>query len=193
MKLSTQERLIIELLCAISNKEPSGYDTSFIRKAVSTRQEWAIPIRYESLDDGSPRPLFVTEVFAILDTYRWISDTIKSVGIEASDLKSSINGPRPAPLAFDGFDGNNESDHLSAAQMLVDDLDRYEEQKGKVNDTHSHRRDAYIKVANAYIKALNASGDYMLPQTFENLVAVLNDGSKLQFDLVELSSLWPRK
>lgn len=192
MKLSTQERLIIELLCAISNKEPSGYDTSFIGKAVSTHQEWAIPIRYQSLDDGAPRPLFVTEVFAILETYRWISDTIKSIGVEANDLKSSVTGQALAPLAFDGFDGNNENDHLSTALMLVDDLDRYEEQKGKVNDTHSRRRDAYIKVANAYIKALNASGNYLLPRTFENLVAVLSDGSRLQFDSVELSSLWPR-
>lgn len=192
MKLSPSERLIIELLCDIANKKPSDYDTNFISKAISSQQEWAIPIKYQCLDDGSPKPLFVSEVYAILETYRWISDTIQSTGISKDDLKKMVVDNSTAPITFDGFDGNNESEHLSAARMLIDDLGLYQEQSGKANNTHAPRRDAYIKVSNAYIKELKAAGNYTLQHTIENLVAVLNKGSKLQMDIVELSALWHR-
>lgn len=191
MQLSAQERLIIELLCSISSKTPSEYDTDFIAKVVSSKQEWAIPLKYQSLKDDTPKPWFVSEVFAILDTYRWISDTIKVASTSEDALRQMFTDPGRVPIVFDGFDGNNEIEHLSAARVLIDDLGLFEEQKGKANNTHGPRRDAYIRVANAYVKAQKESG-YQLGKTTNNLAAVLAEGAKLKFDRIELSSLWSK-
>lgn len=191
MLLSPQERLIIELLCAISSKKPSDYDTDFIGKVVSQQQEWAIPLKYQSLSDGSPKPIFVSEVFAILETYRWISDTMEDIKINEADLRTRFTDQGRVPIIFDGFDGNNEIEHLSAANVLIDDLGLYQEQKGKANNTHGPRRDAYIQVANAYVQAQQKE-QYTLQRTAENLINILSEAARFKIGLVELSSLWPK-
>lgn len=191
MQLSPQERLIIELLCSISSKTTSEYDTSFIARMLASRQEWAIPFQYQNLEDDTSKPLYVSEVLAILATYRWISDTINKTGLSEDAIRNMFADPGRVPIVFDGFDGNNESEHLSAARVLINELGRFQEQKDRANNTHGPRRDAYIRVANEYIQAATENG-HQLEQTQEALVRVLSGGAHRMFGKVELSPLWSK-
>ncbi|MBS3019112.1 hypothetical protein DJFAAGMI_01851 [Comamonas sp. PE63] len=194
MNLTPAEKLIIELLCDSLKGKDSVYDVEFLSKVISSNETWAISKRYQSLEDKSPEPAYVTEVYAILEAYRWVYDTTQELGPRVSEIRSIVQekGQVHVQEKFDGFDGNNESDHLSAAHIIVDDLRLYEEQKGRVNNTHGPRRDAYVRVANAYMKLREEAPDGILPRTYESLLEVFREAAKLKLDIVLLDPRWAR-
>lgn len=192
MNLTAAEKLIIELLCDCLKGKESEYDVEFLKNAIGQDMTWAIPFKYETLNEGLERPRYVQEVFAILETYRWIHDTSRTLGADFTKIVESIKGDLWVPPTFDGFDGNNESAYLGASKMIVDDLARYQEQTGNTNNTHAPRLDAYIRTANAYMKLRIKTDQYYPPQTEENLKEVFTEASKRYLDQTVLNAQWLR-
>lgn len=190
LKLSAAEKLIIGLLCDSLKDKESEYDTEFINDAIFRNMTWAIPLKYDSLDEKEELPLYVREVFAILETYQWIQITSHTLGAQLPDVLSQAKGELWAPPVFDGFDGNNESAHLGAARMLVERLDRFNEQAGNINNTHAPRREAYIRVANAFMKLREKTNEYFPAQSAENLAFVMSEGARRYLDRIELNPKW---
>ena len=70
-------------------------------------------------------------VFDVLDMYRALGTAAAHHGID-------IDSPRAASARFEGFDGNNETEHLAVAKVLQENGDRWTESLGQ-GDLNSHR------------------------------------------------------
>jgi uncharacterized protein YfbU (UPF0304 family) len=70
-------------------------------------------------------------VFDVLDMYRALGTAAAHHGID-------IDSPRAASARFEGFDGNNETEHLAVAKVLQENGDRWTESLGQ-GDMNSHR------------------------------------------------------
>lgn len=85
-----------------------------------------------------------TEVFAILDMHRAFSSAYQKDGRAL-----------PANATFEGFDGNNESDHFHFAKFFRRDMGRYGEQAAAPDDAHMPTLDRYRRM----LRAFNAVSD----------------------------------
>jgi uncharacterized protein YfbU (UPF0304 family) len=51
---------------------------------------------------------------------------------------------------FRGFDGNNESEYMSVASFLINDLERFEEFKGRSMNSHMPSIETYRRMLSAF-------------------------------------------
>ena len=56
----------------------------------------------------------------------------------------------PVQSHLPGFDGNNESSHISAARFLVDSLDRFQHFKGRDFNAHMPTLDGHRRMLNVF-------------------------------------------
>src|SRR5947209_4609316 len=54
-------------------------------------------------------------------------------------------------IEFRGFDGNNETEQMSIARFLVDDLGRFERFKGRDFNSHTASVDAYRRMLGVFL------------------------------------------
>lgn len=99
-------------------------------------------------------------------SYKQLSEADKKfVEIEA---KPFGRDPR-----FVGFDGNNESDYMSTASFIVNQLDRFEEFKGRDFNSHCPLVDAYRRMLFVF-EEMNDGWSFELLNA-EQLVKVLKE------------------
>ena len=121
LDFSDGEKLIVGMLIDISRRlkgDEGQLDVSFIDKALCEGHHWALARKlgfFEESDD----PKVVEEVMDVLEMWARLEDSY------------------PNQLQFPGFDGNNESGHLSIARFLIEDMDEWPQFKGR--DLNSHR------------------------------------------------------
>ena len=89
--------------------------------------------------DEIATPGMIKEVLAILDMFR----TFDNVYTEAGS-------PVPDEAKFQGFDGNNETEHFAFARFFVEDMRRYEEQSGASFNSHAPMLDRYRRMLRTY-------------------------------------------
>lgn len=107
------EKLLIWMLADIGEKVGDNpEDHAFIKEAMFSGNYWAIEWQFPGIFAEATPPEVVKEVVNILDTWSFIED--------ASNEK------------FPGFDGNYEGEHLSAARMMTEKMQRFESFKGRV-------------------------------------------------------------
>lgn len=105
-----------------------------------------IPWKYNGIkfeDDNTP-PI-VNEVVDILDMWSFIEDSYNSFSATEKEAVVKEAEPFGKDPVFRGFDGNNETDHMSVAMFLIDDLGRFSNFKGRSLNAHmptieTHRR-----------------------------------------------------
>lgn len=139
MKISDSERLILLMLCEIHQalKIKDGFDADFLSKALIDGHAWAIRHEYSHVLPREDDPAeMVKEVQDILDMWRVIETSygeLDPAGKKALEDAVPIFGKNPT---FDGFDGNNETEHMSIYQFLVEDMGRWSEFKGRDKNSH---------------------------------------------------------
>lgn len=141
MKLSDGEKLIILMLSDLHEKlDINGeIEPYFLKSAIFNDHLWGIRWKYSGIPfEDSEDPTIVKEVADILDMWSFIERGYSKLNEKDKETLSNnveFFGKNPK---FEGFDGNNESEYMSTAMFLVNDLDRFTEFKGRSFNCHHH-------------------------------------------------------
>jgi len=139
MKLSNGEKLILLMLSDIYKKLDieDSFDPEFIKSAIYTDNLWGLEWKFTGVPfERSGTPKIVSEVVDILDMWSFIEDSYSRLDASAKKRVEDEASPFGKNPKFSGFDGNNETDYISVARFLIDDLERFEKFKGR--DLNSH-------------------------------------------------------
>ena len=176
MKLSDGEKLILLMLTELYEKlDVNGeIEPEFIRSAIFSDKTWSIPWKYVGIPfEDQNTPPVVKEVLDILDMWSFIEYSYSRLNVEEKSIlvkMSDVFGKNPK---FKGFDGNHETEYMSTAMFLVNDLDRFSEFKGRDFNSHMSVVDAYSRMLEKYSPIVDRS--YHEPLTPEQLAEILNE------------------
>lgn len=163
MKLSNPEKLILVMLSEIHQKlEIQGdTDTKFLLDAIYSDHTWALSWDMPGIvqDGGDETPPEVNEVADILDMWHFIETSCESFNVtEKDELYSAVENV--AVTRFVGFDGNNETKHMSIARFLVESMNRFQHFKGRDFNAHCPTLYLYRPMVSAFnsIRKTNSLG-----------------------------------
>lgn len=177
MKPTSTEKLIIAMMCDIMRQQKSEteLDPDFIQDCISNGYEWAIAWQYHGLlgDGADETPPEVIEVCDILGMYSNLKASFEELDdAEKAEVikETSIND---AGVRFPGFDGNNETDYMVIARVLIEKLDRYIDLDSTPYNSHCPMLAKYRRQYAEYDKTIDsmAIGG---PLSKENIIAILN-------------------
>jgi uncharacterized protein YfbU (UPF0304 family) len=153
MKISDGEKLILLMLSELyENLEIDGeIEPKFIQSAIFSNNLWAIPWKYSGIPfEDQDDPEVVKEVLDILDMWRFIEHSYEQLsGKEKEQLKETAK-PFGKDPKFPGFDGNNESSYMGIASFVVNDLERFEEFKGRNFNSHCPSLDGHGRMLSVF-------------------------------------------
>lgn len=149
MNISDSEKLILLMLSELYDTVgvKGEIDPDFIRSAIFDNKEWSIPWMYPGIPfTEQSTPDVVKEVLDILDMWSVIESSYEQLSAEDKILLEKSAEPFGKDPKFDGFDGNNESEHMSTAKFLVHDLHRFDEFKDRYFNSHSQVLEIYRRM-----------------------------------------------
>lgn len=175
MKLTDGEKLIILMLSEMYEalKIKGETDPDFLRSAIFNDQLWAIRWKYAGIPfDSSDDPPILREVLDILDMWSLVEFSYSQLDNEDKNKLAQDAAPFGTNPSFMGFDGNHETEYMSVARFLVDQLDRFQEFKGRSFNCHYPSLDAHRRMI-AIFEPIRASlEDSTL--SLEQLTIILN-------------------
>lgn len=146
--LTPGEKLILLMLCDLHkhHKVKSETDPDFVRDAILEGHLWALGWEYTGIFGGDDTDEeVVSEVGEIMTMWRVLEDSFNALA--AADQAKVLEAIDPWPeVKFRGFDGNNESTHMSAAGFMINKLDRFAEFKGRDLNAHMPTLDAHRRM-----------------------------------------------
>lgn len=176
MELSAGEKLILIMLSEIheSLKIKDGIDPKFVRNAIYDESLWSIAWKYPGIirSDENSTPPVVREVLDILEMWELLEfsyDQLQSADKERVKAEANLFGH---DLRFRGFDGNHETEHLGAARVLIDDLDRFSTFKGRDLNSHMPSLDRYARMLGVYLPIRHSHSTNTL--NAEQIIQILN-------------------
>ncbi|MCJ1959900.1 YfbU family protein [Novosphingobium mangrovi (ex Hu et al. 2023)] len=134
MQISDGERLIAYMLAELMEKsgEQFDIDPAFIKSALANQDEWAIEWKCPGIFGGDPTEQeVIDETCKILTMWRVIDNSIDQIPEEQLPEL-----PDEYLRQFEGFDLNNDP-HYSVAEVLIEQLDRFQERAGMGLNSHS--------------------------------------------------------
>lgn len=139
MKLTNPEKLILVMLSEIHQKLgiQGDTDTQFLLEAIYNDHTWALSwemsgIVQDEIDDVPPE---VKEVADIFDMWHSIETSCERFNAAEKDELDAAVGD-VAVTRFMGFDGNNETKHMSIARFFVESMNRFQHFKGREFNAH---------------------------------------------------------
>jgi hypothetical protein len=176
MKLTDGEKLTLMMLCDLYDKNEfeGDLDHNFIRDAIFEDQTWAIPWKFSGIPfEDTEAPPLVKRVLDILDMWRNIEYSYSELNGDAKEAlkdKASLFGINPQ---FKGFDGNNETEYLAAADFVINKLERFTEFKLRDLNSHAPSLDIYDRMLQVYTTLLHENmGE---PLNLDQLVIILRE------------------
>lgn len=176
MKISDGEKLILLMLSEIYDKlgVDGEVEPDFIRSAIFSDNTWSIPWKYMGIPfEEQNTPEVVKEVLDVLDMWSMIERSYEGLSEKQKEWVEKEAEPFGKDPKFPGFDGNNESEHMGTASFLVNDLDRYEEFKGRNFNSHYPTIESYrhmLSVFKPILKNLNFK-----PLSAQDIVDILKE------------------
>jgi uncharacterized protein YfbU (UPF0304 family) len=149
MKLTDGEKLIVFMLADLYEKlEVEGeIQPDFLKSAISNDHLWAVPWKYSGIPfEHSDDPPVVREVVDILDMWSFIEHGYSQLTEGQKKQLAKDAAPFGENPRFQGFDGNNESEHMSTAMFLVNELERFQEFQGRSFNCHHSSIDAHRRM-----------------------------------------------
>lgn len=161
MKITDGEKLILLMLSEIYDK--LGIDgeiqPDFIRSAIFSNNTWSIPWKYVGIPfEEQNTPEIVGEVLDILEMWSVIETSYAQLSPEQQGWVEKEAEPFGANPKFPGFDGNNETEYMGTASFLVNELDRFEEFKGRSFNSHFPSIEAYRRMLSVFGPIYRDSG-----------------------------------
>ncbi|EHW5634432.1 YfbU family protein [Escherichia coli] len=176
MQLSDGEKLILMMLCDLYDKnEIEGeIDHTFVRDAIFENQTWALPWKFSGIPfKNTETPRVVKKVLDILDMWRVIEYSYSELTEEEKKkLKENVELFGKKPI-FKGFDGNNETEYLAAADFVINKLDRFEEFKLRDLNSHMPSLATYERMMHVFNPLFHEN--FGEPLTLEQLTLVLRE------------------
>lgn len=152
MQPTAVEKLTVLMLCEIFKKLEieNSFDPDLISQAISSGDTWVLDWKYGIRDEGSVRPPHVREVGDTLDMYSFLRDSFQRLDEgDQAKVEAAVPNAR-ASVTFHGYDGNNETEYLSAARYMVDHLDAFESMKDVAT------RNSHMPVVEMYARMFGA-------------------------------------
>ena len=133
------EKLIVSMLCDLFRQlqvDASAIDRKLVEKATVGGHTWALEWEHggmftESINEQVP--FEVTEILNMWWTIEWSYDQLSEE--ERVDLEGDSGTGRDR-FMFGGFDGNEETQHYSVAEVMIGVLGRFRQFKDR--DLNSH-------------------------------------------------------
>lgn len=175
MKLSDGEKLIILMLTEIYQKLEIDGETEpdFLRSAIFNDHLWGIRWKYSGIPfDRAEDPPIVREVVDILDMWSFIEYAYSNLDVEGKKRLAELAKPFGENPHFHGFDGNNETEHMSVAMFMVNQLDRFQEFKGRSFNCHHRSLDGHKRMLSIFESLRASLADASL--SVEQLAKILN-------------------
>lgn len=149
MKLTNPEKLTLFMLSEIYDK--LGLDdvnTKLLRKAILSENLWALDWEMQGIvgSKSEDTPPDVSEVVNYLDMWSFLEEAYESFGAADKALVKKEAHPFGDPVRFSGFDGNNEGELISIADMLVGHMNRFQRFKGRDLNSHVTLRENYARM-----------------------------------------------
>ena len=147
VRISDGEKLILLMLCDRykHQKVDSDIDPWFVSEAIGWGRYWALVWKYDMFSSHVDSPRVVTEVCDVLDMWSFIERGYAELSEKDKKRVESEAEPFGKDVAFEGFDGNEESDHRGIALFLINEVGRFLRFKGRDLNSHcpsidGHRR-----------------------------------------------------
>ena len=153
MKLTDGEKLIVLMLTDLYEKlgVEGEIQPDFIKSAIFNDHLWAVPWKYSGIPfERSDDPPVVREVVDILDMWSFIEHAYSELTEEQKEKLAKDAAPFGENPRFQGFDGNNESEHMSTAMFLVNELERFQEFQGRSFNCHCPSIDGHRRMLSAF-------------------------------------------
>ncbi|WP_340668843.1 YfbU family protein [Bradyrhizobium ottawaense] len=139
LNFTKEQRLMLLMICDLYKKPDNReFNAELISRAIVGGHDWAIEWEYGAIFPEKPDTdndvSFVTDV---LDMWRFIEHGYSKLsGPDRSKIEAAVPYRGKDPK-FIGFDGNNETNLMGIAQMMIDGLGRFESFKGRSLNSHS--------------------------------------------------------
>jgi uncharacterized protein YfbU (UPF0304 family) len=153
MKLTDGEKLIILMLTEMYEKLQIEGETEpdFLRSAIFNNHLWGIRWKYSGIPfEHSEDPPIVREVVDILDMWSFIESAYTKLNNQERQQLALAAKPFGENPRFNGFDGNNESEYMSVAMFLVNQLERFQEFKGRSFNCHQRSLDTHRRMLTVF-------------------------------------------
>lgn len=153
MKISDGEKLILLMLSELYEKMnvEGEIEPEFIKSAIFRDQLWGIPWKYSGIPfEDQETPDIVKVVVDILDMWSFIEYGYQGLSKEEKAQLEIDAAPFGKEPQFRGFDGNNESEYMSVASFLINDLDRFQDFKGRSMNSHMPSIETYKRMLSAF-------------------------------------------
>lgn len=149
VKISEGEKLILMMLRDQHNhlKVNGDTDPEFIQNMLLGGHYWSLDWRMPGLfHDHVDNRSDVHEVVNVLEMWSFIESGFANLSRAEKERVISKAGIRGKKLAFLGFDGNTESNLISIARFLINDLERFEHFKDRRLNSHSPSIQVYRRM-----------------------------------------------
>jgi uncharacterized protein YfbU (UPF0304 family) len=176
MKITDGEKLILLMLSELYDKlgVDGEMEPDFIRSAILSNNTWSIPWKYVGIPfEEQDTPEIVKEVLDVLDMWSMIERSYEDLSKEQKEWVEKEAEPFGENPKFPGFDGNNETDYMGTASFLVNDLDRFEEFKGRNFNSHCPSIESYRRML-AVFKPIMRDLQFR-PLSPQNIVDILKE------------------
>ena len=176
MKITDGEKLILLMLSELFEqfKVNGEIDPEFIKSAIFNDQLWGLRWKYPGIPfENVEDPEIVKEVVDILDMWSFIEHSYEKLSDDEKIKLEKGAEPFGKSPRFHGFDGNNETFHMSTALFVVNDLDRFNEFKGRDFNSHCPSLDGYQRMLSVFEPIRNNLG--YEPLSVKDLIAILNE------------------
>lgn len=153
MKVTDGEKLILLMLSELYDKlgVDGEIEPDFIRSAIFSNKTWSIPWKYSGIPfESQETPKIVKEVLDILDMWSFIEYSYGELNDKGKAYVEKEAAPFGKEPKFRGFDGNNETDYMGTASFIVNQLDRFEEFKGRNFNSHRPSVDGYQRMLSVF-------------------------------------------
>jgi uncharacterized protein YfbU (UPF0304 family) len=177
MTLTTAEKLQILMLCDLSKPaQDRELDFGFIARAVLNGDVWALHWKYPGLGLEVTTPPDVQMVCDVLTMWEHIEESFAKL-LPADKARVELESYSGGAPRFLGFDGNNETELMHIARLLVDDLERWSVFKGRGLNSHSRTIETNERLLNAWRPVWDRKVMQMRDYGFstDELIAVLRE------------------
>lgn len=175
MEMTDAQRLIIFMLAEIyEHLGLEGVDPNLIREAIHSDNTWGISMAYDGLRfEETDTPPHVQGVMQAMEMWRHLERIFEQYSEgEQRDILQRSNQSRET-LLFPGFDGNNETEHISAATFLIDNLGLFHRFRGRDLNAGYPCMTRYRRMLPAYTEVLRSDRG-LEGMTPEDMVNILN-------------------
>lgn len=173
MEFSAPQKLIVTLLTDIHQALgiKNSVDPMLVQRLVTSDRAWALEWAYPGMFENGETPAHVKFVADVLDMWEFLIEAVED--LDAAD-KARLEELSPVfgrQVAFHGFDGNNETELMAMASILVNDLGRWSRFKGQDFNSHMPSADGYQRMLEKYSEVDDRFDDLSV----EELAAILNE------------------